>query len=280
MKNLIIVILLTFISVNALAQINVVSMNKPLGFLNPALQNYEMEKGVISVSGLINPFVQDENSMNYLAVAEFKLNDDFRLGVNGTKVENRLSSYSAYKFYASYRLEMDAGNYLIIGGDVGTYSDLVKTNEFNKVLSPNKFVLQDSIASGIDLGLGIAYSYSGFTLGMGFSKLNKPEVIDFPRGIWEEDSNGNFNLQDTTVVSTEVSGKYGLQSNINILYEWEANENLKLSHSLQFGNPDFGGVDYVGFQNIAEINQRHSLGLGVFHNGNTGYVPRFHRPPA
>jgi hypothetical protein len=280
MKNIIVAMFTLFCSVASFAQISTVSVNKPLAFLNPALQNYDTDKGVVSASVLINPFKEEAPEANYLILGEYKINDDFRAGIHASKVSNRLNSNSAYKAYLSYRLELEKENYLIIGADFGIFNDMVKSQEFNKVLSPNKFLYTDSVAKGTDFGLGIAYSYSGFTFGLGFSKLNSPQVYLFPEGVYElkytynQDSSvvldSNVQLKDTSIVQDEKKN-FGLQSNINVMYEWNPNDKLKLIHSIQVGNLDLERIDYFSFQNIAIINDRHSLGLGVFDNGNLGF---------
>ena len=273
MKKIITICFFALLSSTSYAQLSTLSNNKPLGFLNPALQNYEMERGVVSASALVNPLAKESDPVNFLVLAEYKVNDKFRVGIHGSKVENRLNSNNTYKAYLSYKLELEQENYLIIGGDIGTYKDVVKTSEFNKVYAPNKFKFNDSIANGIDLGLGIAYHYNGFTFGVGFSKLNSPEVVLFPVEMFEKiyvGSDSTFGYKDTTV--NEEFGKYGLQSNINVMYEWELNENITMFHSVQFGNVDLAGMDYFGFQNIARINDRHAAGLGMFYNGELGII--------
>jgi hypothetical protein len=276
-RSLILTCFVIAISITASAQLSVIGNNKPLSFLNPALQNYEMDKGVVSASYVINPFTVEENPANYLAIAEYKINENFRAGIHTNKVENRLNASTSSKAYLSYRLEMETGSYIVLGIDGGVYSDQLKTPEFNKVLSPNKFVYADTVATGFDLGFGLAYMYNGLNVGIGFSKLNKPPVVEFPEGIyeWQYDTVGGkvdsmVGLVDTTIVGN--TGTFGLQSNINIIYEWDINENLELMHSLQLGNVDLTGMDYIGFQNILKINKRHSLGAGVFYNGYTGFI--------
>lgn len=257
----------------AIAQPSVISNNKPLAFLNPALQNYDVNTGVASLSATVNPFVQEPSALNYLALAEFKLMDNLRVGLHGSKVDNRLNGNTTVKAYASYRLELEKGNYLLLGVDAGGYQDVFKPNEFNKVLAPNKFVYADTVETGLDLGFGLAYNYSGFTFGIGFSKLNSPPVIQFPESIWELNSDSTaWQLKDTTVNFTENSGTFGLQSNVNVMYEWEASDKLSILHSIQFGNIDLAGFDYIGFQNIANINNRHSIGLGGYYNGSFGFI--------
>ena len=278
-RSIILTCFVLAMALSASAQLSIIGNNKPLSFLNPALQNYEMDKGVISASYVINPFTVDDNPANYLAIGEFKINENFRAGLHTNKVENRLNASTSTKAYLSYRLEMEAGSYIVLGVDGGIYSDQLKTPEFNKVLAPNKFVYADTVAKGFDVGFGIAYMYNGLNVGIGFSKLNSPPVIEFPEGIyeWQYATVGGqvdsmVGLKDTTVVNTENKSVFGLQSNINIIYEWDINEKLSLMHSLQLGNVDLTGMDYIGFQNIVKINNRHSLGAGVFYNGYTGFI--------
>ena len=112
MKNIVTALLLLS-RLSLSAQLSVISNNKPLSFLNPALQNYSMEKGVVSASVIASPFVQEQPELNYLALAEFKVNDDFRVGIHGSKAANRLNSNTTFKAYGSYRLELEKENYLI-----------------------------------------------------------------------------------------------------------------------------------------------------------------------
>lgn len=283
--NKIILAVFVLLSSTVFAQISTVSNNKPLGFLNPALQNYELNKGVISASYVLNPLVKEEVPGAFLAIGEFKITEAFRLGFNASQFENRLSKSSNYSAYASYRLELEKGNYLLFGADLGTYTDVTKLAEFNKVFSPNKFYYGSDSSilgktTGLDLGFGVAYSYSGFTAGIGFSKINTPEVYPFPLDIYElkitpavppsTSPDTSVVLKDTTVGLEK--GTFGLESNVNLIYEWNPSEKVKLTHTVHFGNIDLAGFDYAGFQNIAEINERHTLGAGVFYNGYLGYI--------
>jgi hypothetical protein len=270
--------LLLFISVitnTAFGQTSLISNNKPLAFFNPAIQNSEIDKFVVSGSYIINPATQDETPNNYQAIAEFKLNENLRIGVQGSKIENRLNRNQTYKAYASYKLEMDKGNYLLVGVDVGAYSDMIKTGEFTKVYSPNKFEYSDTVATGLDIGVGFAYQYNGLTAGLSFNKLNGPPIVPFPEQQWGWVYQGNdssFQLLDTTIMDKPEKVKFGLGSNLNIMYEWNAGEKVKIIHSLHFGNIDLTGADYTGFQNFIVVNKRHSVGFGIFTNGYTGYI--------
>ncbi len=276
MKKLALAVCVALLSTSSFAQVSTVSNNKPMGFLNPALQNYEMDNGVFSFSSVVSPLIDESQPASLLGIAEFKVNNDFRVGIHASNYENRLSKSASAMLYASYRLELEKGNYLILGADFGGYSDLVKAAEFNKVLIPNNFIFDNDSAleaesTGVDFGFGIAYSYSGFTFGMGFSKLNKPAVYPFPLAYYELGPDTvTYILKDTTMLIEE--GTFGLETNVNLIYEWQANKKLKLIHSLHLGNIDFAGFDYLGFQNIAEINKRHSIGVGAFHNGSTGFI--------
>ena len=91
MKKIFLIFTLALSNIAAMAQLGTVSNNKPLGYINPALQNYEMDKGTVSASYVINPFVKDTTPAGLLAIAEFKVNEKFRFGINAFQVENRLS---------------------------------------------------------------------------------------------------------------------------------------------------------------------------------------------
>lgn len=283
MKNIITVVLL-FLGFAAQAQLSIVNNNKPLGFLNPAFQNYEMDKGVVSASYVINPFIQDKNPGDYLVLGEFKVSDQFRVGVHGSKVENRLNASTAFKGYLSYKLELEKGSYLIFGADAGYYTDKLKTKEFNKVYAPNKFIYEDTTSTGLDVGVGVAYQYNQLMIGFGFSKLNKPQVYNFPDPFYDfyvdtipvvgtdDILDTIYFFRDTTITTSAGQGNFGLQSNINATYEWDINDKLSLYHALHFGNVDLGGADFIGFQNILKFGDWHSVGAGVFYNGYTGFM--------
>jgi hypothetical protein len=276
MKKILIILAVVIGYIPAQAQLSTLSNSKPLSYLNPAMQNYDIEKGVASFSVAVNPFVKEEVPPAYLGVVEFKANEDWRVGVNFSQEENRLSKSGSAMIYSSYRLELDKGNYLILGADIGAFSDVSKVAEYNKVLAPNKFSFSPDSSlvgttTGLDFGLGVAYQYSGFTIGLGFSKLNNPDVYPSPVYIVEVDptDSSKFQYIDTSIVIDRVN--VGIQTNINMVYEWQASEKLTLLHSLHIANLDAAGADYIGLQNIAEINNRHSLGLGAFYNGNFGF---------
>ncbi|PCJ66885.1 MAG: hypothetical protein COA58_05385 [Bacteroidetes bacterium] len=281
MKNLFLITLITCTTISAMGQLSTVSNDKPMGYVNPALQNYDLEKGVVSVSYVINPLVKDTIPAGILAIAEFKINEKLRVGVSAFQVENRLSKSQTAKAYLSYKLELEPGNYIIVGANIGAYTDEVRVTEFNKVFAPNKFSYgPDSSAtgkeSGIDLGVGIAYSYNGFQVGLGFGKVNRPAAYPFPISEIEKaynpsDPKDSFFVHKDTSVMLE-SGNFGIEINFNAIYEWNLNENIKILHSLHVGNLDLAGVDYLGLQNIVKINNRHSIGLGAFYNGTPGFI--------
>jgi len=188
MKRIVIVGLMATCSLVSLAQISTVSNNKPLGYLNPAIQNYDLNKGVVSASYLLSPFTKEATPDGFLALGEFKLNNKFRVGLLASQYENRLSKNTSFKAYASYKLELEKGNYLVFGFNVGQYTDEVNLTEFNKVFARNKFYYADSSlmgkSTGIDLGFAMGYEYNGFSAGIAFSKLNKPAVHPFPLEIF------------------------------------------------------------------------------------------------
>ena len=278
MNKIIYTAILACASLLAAAQVSTVSNNKPLAFLNPAIQNYDVDKGVLSASYNINPLTLEDNPASFLALAEFELKDGFRLGMHASQYENRLSKSTSVMAYGSYRLELEKGNYLILGADIGGYSETTNSTEYNKVLSPNAFFYDSDssvlgTSSGLDFGLGISYMYSGFTFGIGFSKLNNPSVYPFPEVQYKVvivDSVRTAAKKDTTIFLEE--GTFGLESNVNLVYEWNASQKVKVTHYLHFGNIDLAGFDYASFQTIAEINKRHSIGAGAFYNGDLGYM--------
>lgn len=257
-------------SLGSFAQISTISNNKPLGYINPAIQNYDLNKGIISASYILSPFTKEATPDAFLALGEFKISEKFRVGVLASQYENRLSKNTNFKAYASYKLELEKGNYLVFGFDVGQYTDEAKLAEFNKVFVPNKFYYADSSlvgrSTGIELGFAMGYQYNGFSAGIAFSKLNRPAVHPFPLEVFDT----MLVRKDTAVILEESS--FGIETNINIVYEWPVSQKVSLTHSLHIGNLGLGGFDYIGFQNIANINKKHSLGAGVFFNGSIGYM--------
>jgi hypothetical protein len=270
MKRILIVGLMAICSLVSFAQISTISNNKPLGYINPAIQNYDLNKGIVSASYILSPFTKEATPDAFLALGEFKISDKFRVGVLASQYENRLSKNTNFKAYASYKLELEKGNYLVFGFDVGQYTDEAKLAEFNKVFVPNKFYYADSSlvgrSTGIELGFAMGYQYNGFSAGIAFSKLNKPAVHPFPLEVFDT----MLVRKNTTVILEESS--FAVGTNINIVYEWQVSQKVSLTHSLHIGNLDLGGFDYIGFQNIANINKKHSLGAGAFFNGSVGYM--------
>jgi hypothetical protein len=270
MKRIVIVGLMAICSLGSFAQISTISNNKPLGYINPAIQNYDLNKGIISASYILSPFTKEATPDAFLALGEFKISEKFRVGVLASQYENRLSKNTNFKAYASYKLELEKGNYLVFGFDVGQYTDEAKLAEFNKVFVPNKFYYADSSlvgrSTGIELGFAMGYQYNGFSAGIAFSKLNKPAVHPFPLEVFDT----MLVRKKTTVILEESS--FAVETNINVVYEWQVSQKVSLMHSLHIGNLDLGGFDYIGFQNIANINKKHSLGAGVFFNGSIGYM--------
>ena len=279
MKRIIIIALVAVSCTSAFAQISTLSNNKPLAYLNPAFQNYETEKGVVSISGLANPFVLEEVPLAYLAIGEYKVNEDFRVGIHSSSIENRLSTSASTMLYGSYRLQLDKGNYLSIGLDVGRYAYSVKAAEFNKVLGPNKFSFGDGMdsigeSSGLDFGLGFAYAYNGFFGGVDISKVNSPAAYPFPIGFYEKafrsPTDSFAQLIDTSINIDE--SQFAVEFGINLLYNWNFSKNVSVTHSVHAANIGAAGADYLALQNWLEFNKRHTIGLGVFNNGSTGFI--------
>ena len=275
MKRIVIVGFMAIYSLVSFAQISTISNNKPLGYINPAVQNYDLNKGIISTSYILSPFTKEATSDAFLALGEFKISEKFRVGILASQYENRLSKNTNFKAYASYKLELEKGNYLVFGLEAGQYTDEAKLAEFNKVFVPNKFYYADSSLVGkstaIELGFAMGYQYNGFSAGIAFSKLNRPAVHPFPLEFFEVDTPANKLVRKDTIVILEESS-FGVETNVNVVYEWPISQKVSLTHSLHIGNLGLGGFDYIGFQNIANINKKHSLGAGVFFNGSLGYM--------
>lgn len=270
MKNLILLIALVGVSFTSNAQL-LIGNNKPLAYLNPALQNYDIEKGVVSLSYLPTPFLKEAIDPNYIAMAEFSLSEDLRLDGQYYKIENKYTSLNQFNIGLSYRLEMDKGNYIILGANVGTFNDKIKLAEFNKIFAPNRFEYTDTLSTGIDVGFGMAYDYNGFSMGLAFSKLNDPLVVSLPTPLLDSMSTSTNRIYlDSMIGQPREKSVFGVQNNINFVYTWDLNKKVNLIHSIHLQNLGLSGVDYMGFQNIAQFNKRHSLGIGVLYDGNIG----------
>jgi hypothetical protein len=268
-------LLLGLVSAEASAQSNLTSNNKSLAIFNPALHNYQYNKLTVSNSIFINPLSSSNNYTNFTSIVELNLKDILRFGVHASKAETRLNRYDSYKAYASYGFESETGNLFVLGAEFGYFSDQAKIAEFNKVWKPNHFTYTDSVATALDFGLGISFRSQGWTVGFGLNKLNRPDIIPFPKAIVELDTlvEGRVIIVDTSVVlGDDYKIRYGIQSNVNILYEWDINEKLSLLHSLHVTNPDFAGVDFIGFQTILRSAELFSAGFGFMNNGSNIYM--------
>jgi hypothetical protein len=275
MKKIILVAFMAISAMHTKAQTNILSNNKPLGHLNPAIQNYDTDKGVVSISGVMSPRVKEEVPLAYLAIGEYKVNENFRIGLHSSRTENRLRSVSSTMLYGSYRLELEKGNYLSLGMDIGRYAYAIKSAEFNKVLRPNKFTFGTDSSSvgeavGLDFGLGFAYAYNGFFGGLDISKMNTPSAYPFPASEYTSPRDSMIQLKDTMINYSK--GDFRPELGINLMYTWSAGKNVSITHSVHAANINAAGVSYIGLQNFAEFNKRHSLGLGIFNNGVTGFI--------
>lgn len=272
MKKIVSIALLAIVFSSAKAQISTLGNNKPLAYLNPALQNYETNTGVISLSGLASPLAKEDVPLAYLAIGEYKVNEDFRVGIHTSSVENRLSAITSSMAYASYRLALEKGNYLVIGLDIGTYTHTLKNNEFNKVLAPNKFTFGSDSSSigkstGIDFGLGFTYAYNGFIGGIDFSKMNTPETYLFPGSF--VDASGHFK---DTLVNYREANNFTIEVGLNLIYNWNFSKKVSVTHSAHVSNVGRSGAGYIALQNFVEFSKKHSLGLGIFRRETTGFI--------
>ncbi len=106
MKKLLLVFGSMFLCVSAFGQLNTLGSNKPLGFLNPALQNIDYSRGIISTSYLVNPLAEENQTPAYLALAEFAVGDNVRVGVKSLSIEDRLFGETKIGVYSSFRLPL------------------------------------------------------------------------------------------------------------------------------------------------------------------------------
>lgn len=276
MKRVLVAVFGMYTSIISYGQINTLGNNKPLTFLNPALQVEDTENGILSMSYIPSPFVEDVQDAAYLVSAEYNLIKNLRFGANTHRFENRLSDHRHIGVYASYRLPLEEeGSYFILGLNGGYFNTTTKLQEFNKVYAPNKFIYDtdssiEAETTGFDFGFGMAYIVNGLTVGLAINKLNRPERYAYPRSIISKGTGSNRVISDTTILLDKTN--FGLENNLNIVYEWQANKSVSILHSVHLANFGFSGPEYIGLQNVAEFNKKHTLGLGVFHNGSIGYV--------
>ena len=259
----------------AIAQTNVISNNKSLAFFNPAMQNYDMNKGLVSISYIPNLLSETSNYANYLALAEYKVNEMFRIGVHNSVVDSRLNKLNSTKFYTSYKFALEEGNYFIMGVEMGMIKDMTKLAEFNKVYAPTRTEFTDSIAQSFDLGFGAAYATDNFIIGVSVNRLNSPKIVPYPNQYWTLRTSPDtaFEKKDTLITLGEsdfINSKF--QSYINAIYSYDVNDKLEFSHSLSITNLDLDGVDFIGLQNFANFNDKFMIGLGIYDNGNTGFM--------
>ncbi len=275
-KNLGFTLLLATLSMSAFGQLNTVGTSKPLSFLNPALQNYESEHGVVSLSGVLAPAVQEVQPANYLGIVEFNVNENFRIGVHTNKLENRLRQHKSTMIYASYKLLFEEEKFLTLGGGIGKYTDLVKGAEFNKVFAPNQFYFGadsavDGASESLDFSFGLSYINKGFTLGFGMNNLTFPNSYLFPGGAYIQDSaTKKLSLVDTAVLLEQ--GSFAIQNNLNLIYTWDLNENVAFTHAVHLANLGTSGIDFFGFQNTIDFNDKFMLGGGMIYNGNASFM--------
>ncbi|MFY0645041.1 MAG: type IX secretion system membrane protein PorP/SprF [Bacteroidia bacterium] len=267
-------VLLVIAAPNSYAQSNLINNNKSMAFANPALQNMDFETGYVSTSLLLNPLSEESNFNSYLAIAEFKATEYWRIGFHGSTVENRLNKLDMYKLYTSYNFKMEEGSFLSLGLEVGSYKDQIKSDQFNRVYTPTHYEFTDSISNGIDIGLGFGYSNQGLELGLSLHKLNRPLGVPFPVQRWQfVDSTNRVVKKDTSITWGEEDFlKYSIQATMLAIYKWEPSKNTKLIHSLHVVNPTANGVDYISFQNFLEFNKKFTIGLGIYENGSLGYM--------
>lgn len=268
-------LLAMFCAISAGAQTNVISNNKSLAFLNPALQNYEFEKGMISISYLPNMLSEGSNYTNYVGVAEFKLNEAFRLGAHSSSINSRLNALNTHKVYSSYKFSLEEGNNLIMGLDLGMISDQTKTAEYNTVFYPTRTEFTDSISNSFTLGFGMAYATERLIIGLGIDRLNGPKIVPAPIQYWEfvENPDSTIVRKDTTILLGENDfASSRLQSKFHIIYNYDVGEKMNIRHVLSASNIDFNGADFIGLQNFITFNENFVIGLGVYDNGHTSYM--------
>ena len=256
------------------AQSDLITHSKSLAFFNPALNNYDYDNLYLNTSYLTNPLSDESNFSSYLIHAEGRLGEAFVLGLHRSTVENRLNYQEMSKLYAGIDLELDEGNRFGFGLELGQFTDRTKAEEFNQVFAPTYHQFEDSSITQLDFGFGLSFESKGWTVGLSVNKVNGPKVVPFPAQFWELDTSRNVAVKkDTAVTITEDDfGVYGVQSNVNVIYEWEVKEGLELLHSLHVANISATGISFISFQNFARFNEKLEVGLGIAYAEKPGYI--------
>lgn len=266
-------VILCLASVASFAQSNIISNNKPLAFFNPALQWDSLETAGISLTVVANPLSETSNYNNYTGLAEFNLSDGFHMGAHVSRVESRLMKRDVGKIFLSYNYEMEQGNFISFGINVGMISDQVKIAEFNKVLAPTIHQLTDSVMVQPDLGLGVSYTNQNLTIGLGLSKINRPSFMYYPSQWWEVDPMDSLAIvkKDTFIMlGDQNTYVVPLRQNINIAYKWSRGS-VSVKHYLHLSNISYDGYEFLGFQNFIGLGNGLNFGLGMYTNGRWSY---------
>lgn len=263
-------------SFNALAQTNLTSYNKNLAFYNPAIQNLDYDQLYASGSYFTKPQAEEgENYLNYLAQVEYRASDMFRIGFHSSTVNTRLNKLDLHKLYASFSFEMEAGSKFMMGLEYGVMQDMTKLGEFNKVYSPTRYEFTDSISNTSDVGFGIAYSTEHLLVGVSVNRLNNPKLAPYPTQRWTLRTSPDtaYVKHDTSIVLGEDDFENAkVHANVNVAYTYDATETITICHNLLITNPSLQGTDFIGLQNHVTFNKKLAVGVGVFDNGNTGYM--------
>ena len=274
LKSTLSILFTLFASIGFCQLHNIDLVKTPLSFQNPALQIDRLDKFAVSVNGLNQPFV-DEGSdiINYLGLLEFNLGKNWHVGLHTNHLESKLFYETEYKFFISKSFELEEGHFFNIGLDVGSFEEKIKALEFNKVLTPNRFVYTDSTNSNLDIGFGMAYLSDNFTFAYSVKKLNRPLILPFPLAVVEFINDTTYFLVDTTVsYSSKNRVRSGFRHSIHLLFNWDYSSNVKISHSFYFADISPSQIGFSILQNNIEFNKKLNIGAGISYESSIGFT--------
>lgn len=267
-------LLALIISFFSFGQLHTVDMSKtPLSFQNPALQIEKLDNFALSANGINQPGVEETKAIfNYLGLIEVNLGNKWHLGVQTNHLENKLFYETEYKMFLSKSFELNEGHFFNMGFEMGFFEEMVKTGEFNTVLSPNKFIYADSINSGLDFGLGLAYLTDHVTFGYSIKKLNRPLILPFPTKAVSFINDTNYVVLDTTIMYGKNNRiRSGFRHSVHFLYHWNYSSKIKINHALYLADIIPGAVGFTSLQNNIEFNDKFNIGVGVMYASSLGF---------
>jgi hypothetical protein len=255
-------------------QLHIVDMSKtPLSFQNPSLQIEKLDNFALSLNGINQPGVEDTKDIfNYLGLVEVNLGKKWHLGVQTNHLENKIFYETEYKMFLSKSFELDEGHFFNMGFEMGFFEEMIKPGEFNAVLTPNKFIYTDSVNTGLDFGLGLAYLTDHATFGYSIKKLNRPLLLPFPSRTVSFIDDTTFFVVDTTIMYGKNNRiRSGFRHSVHFLYHWNYSSKIKINHALYLADIITGSIGFTSLQNNVEFNEKFNLGVGVIYASTIGF---------